>query len=196
MFVPKIPLVAFFGEGKDRRTWHQKAVIAVDDEGTPWVIASDGRRALVPATTFSNYREVHAEGDDVHRAEIIPAHEGWRAVFVSECLNESIIDINILPIAAWKYDCGGLVPLVPHDMNYAISPDAETSVRGRARIDDARDDGELLLAIYGPGETIPAQDHLLKVAAEELAKHNEDHARERTARLKNAAEQSEEITPS
>jgi len=182
MFVPKIPLIACFGE-EDPRTWFsEKPVIAIDDDGVPWVVSTEARKKLVPATQFSNYRALRQARHDPG-AEIIPAHEGWRAIYACMCQNDDgseEVELTTLPIAAWKRGEGeSLVPLVPSSIDYGVSPG---SARGRTMIDDPHEhSAEHLIAIFGPGEELPPNDVLSKVAAEDLAKDDEDRERERIA---------------
>lgn len=173
MFVPKIPLVACFGE-EDPRTWFsEKPVIAIDDEGVPWVVSTTAEKRLVPATKFSNYRALRQVNHD-HASEVIPAHAGWRAIYGCMCHVDGggeEIELTVLPIAAWKRSEGAsLIPLVPNSVDYGVS---EGSARGRSTIDDPLEhSAEHLIAIFGPGEELPPNDVLLKVAAEELAQRD------------------------
>lgn len=170
MFVPKIPLVAVFGDGKPN-TWHEKAVIAIDDNGDPWVVATDGKRGLVRASHFSNYQELRVVGGDARYAfdEIVPAHAGWRAAYACECFGEDnsrSVEINILPVAAWKRVDGSLIPLVPACVSHGIS---EGSVWGRSIVDDPQTfASEKLLAIFGPGEELPDNAKFVEMAMEDL----------------------------
>ena len=172
MFVPKIPLIACFGDEEDPRTWvSEKPVIAIDDEGVPWVVSTKAGRALVPATQFSNYRSLRQVNDD-HASEVIAAHAGWRAIYACSCHVDGggvEVELTVLPIAAWKRGEGAsLIPLVPNSVDYGIS---EGSARGRAMIDDPLEhSAEHLIAIFGPGEELPPNNVLMEVATEELAK--------------------------
>ena len=173
MFVPKIPLVACFGENEDDpTTWFsEKPVIAIDDDGVPWVVSTKARKALVPATQFTDYRALrqvrHDQGE-----EILPAQAGWRAIYACMCHNDDgskEVELTTLPIAAWKRGEGSsLHPLVPSCVDYGIS---QGSARGRTMIDDpVEHSAEHLIAIFGPDEELPPNEALRSAATEVLSR--------------------------